>query len=106
MSNEDKLRDYLARTAGELHDVRHQLRQVIARANEPIAVVGMACRFPGGVDSPDTLWEVLITGTDTVGDLPTDRGWNLETLFDPDPEAVGKTYCRHGAFLDDAAGFD
>lgn len=106
MSNEDKLRDYLARTANELHDTRQKLRQVIARTTEPVAVVGMACRFSGGVDSPEDLWHVMISGTDTVCDFPTDRGWNLETLFDPDPEAVGKTYCRHGAFLHDAAGFD
>ncbi|WP_285902771.1 type I polyketide synthase, partial [Frankia sp. AiPs1] len=80
-------------------------REASRAAREPIAVVAMACRFPGGIRSPEGLWEVVAAGTDATSQLPSDRGW-AEDLFDPDPEALGKSYVRRGGFLDDVAGFD
>jgi polyketide synthase 1/15 len=74
--------------------------------DEPVAIVGMGCRFPGGVDSPQGLWEMVADARDVVSDFPTDRGWDLHGLFDPDPDAMGKTYTRWGGFIPDVAGFD
>ncbi|TKA02938.1 type I polyketide synthase [Actinacidiphila oryziradicis] len=77
-----------------------------ARVDEPIAIVSMACRFPGGVDSPEDLWRVLVDETDVITEFPADRGWDVDGVFHPDPDHPGTTYVRHGGFLDDAAGFD
>ncbi|MFD2495062.1 type I polyketide synthase, partial [Amycolatopsis jiangsuensis] len=74
--------------------------------DEPIAIIGMGCRFPGGVTTPDELWELLVAERDAVGDLPGDRGWDVAGLYDPDPDRQGKSYVREGGFLYDAAGFD
>ncbi|MGW1077838.1 SDR family NAD(P)-dependent oxidoreductase, partial [Streptomyces sp. NPDC002537] len=106
MTNDDKLVDYLKRVAADLHETRQRLREVEDRENEPIAIVGVACRFPGDVASPEDLWRLLETGTDAITDFPTDRGWDNEGIYDPDPDAAGKTYLRKGGFLAQAADFD
>ncbi|GAA3588540.1 hypothetical protein GCM10022222_86260 [Amycolatopsis ultiminotia] len=77
-----------------------------APADEPIAIVAMSCRFPGSVHSPEDLWRVVADGVDAVTEFPRDRGWDTDRLYHEDPDHEGTTYVRHGAFLDDVAGFD
>ncbi|MFE5529445.1 type I polyketide synthase, partial [Embleya sp. NPDC056538] len=74
--------------------------------DEPIAVVGIGCRYPGGVAGPEDLWRLVAAGTDAVGDFPGDRGWDLANLYDPDPDKVGKVYTRQGGFLYESGDFD
>ncbi|MEU4773596.1 SDR family NAD(P)-dependent oxidoreductase [Micromonospora sp. NPDC023644] len=106
MADEAKLLDYLKRVTADLHQVRQRLREVEAGEQEPVAIVSMSCRFPGGVRSPEDLWEVVASGRDVVSDFPEDRGWDLGSLYDSDPEQAGTSYTRQGGFVHDLADFD
>nr|CUW01173.1 Type I polyketide synthase [Streptomyces caniferus] len=77
-----------------------------ATAGEPVAIVAMSCRFPGGIRTPDAFWEFLAAGGDAIGEFPDDRGWDTAALYDPDPEHEGTTYTRQGGFLAEADRFD
>ncbi|WP_461028675.1 type I polyketide synthase, partial [Streptomyces sparsus] len=105
-NTEDKLREYLKRVTTDLRQTRRRLTDLETRAQEPVAIVATACHMPGGVRSPEDLWQLVENGVDAVSDLPTDRGWDIENVYDPDPERVGTSYVRQGAFLHDAAEFD
>ncbi|WP_460697827.1 type I polyketide synthase [Nocardia thraciensis] len=86
--------------------MRQRLDAERERTREPIAVVSMACRFPGGIGSPEQLWDALLAGRDLIGDFPPDRGWDIEGIYDPDPDKFAKSYVREGGFLDGAGDFD
>ncbi|MBE9060856.1 type I polyketide synthase [cf. Phormidesmis sp. LEGE 11477] len=98
-------RDLLQEATIQLRKLRGQIGDLEQKQIEPIAIVGMACRFPGGANSPKTYWQLLRDGIDAVSEIPAQR-WNADAYFDSDPDAVGKMYTRSGSFIDGVDQFD
>lgn len=89
----------LANALEQIRQLRHQLEAIEEAENEPIAIIGLDCRFPGGIEDPDGYWQVLSQGIDCIGEIPAGR-WQIEKYYDPDPDKPGKMYTRHGGFLE------
>ncbi|KPC93110.1 hypothetical protein ADL27_21470, partial [Streptomyces sp. NRRL F-6602] len=102
----EKVVEALRASLKETERLRRQNRDLAAAASEPVAVVAMSCRYPGGVTSPEDLWHLVASGTDAVGGFPTDRGWDLDALRDAGVDARGHSVSQRGGFLDGVADFD
>ncbi|MFF5590073.1 type I polyketide synthase [Streptomyces hygroscopicus] len=106
MAEDEKLLDYLKKVTADLRQARRRLRQVEERDREPIAIVAMSCRYPGGVKTPEELWRLVAEGGDAITEFPPDRGWDVEGFFDSDAERSGTFSVREGGFLDTPGDFD
>ncbi|WTV18044.1 SDR family NAD(P)-dependent oxidoreductase (plasmid) [Streptomyces atratus] len=104
MSNEEKFLEYLKRATADLREARTRLREFEDRDREPIAIVGMSCRYPGGIGSPEDLWRLVENGGDGISEFPTDREWDVERLFGVDEAGTSNAWA--GGFLDGATEFD
>jgi len=102
---EAEYRELLKDALKAVDEMRSKLGASERSRTEPIAIIGIGCRFPGGSDTPDSFWRMLRDGTDAVTEIPSSR-WDIDEWYDPDPEAPGKIYCRYGSFIDDVETFD
>ncbi|MFM9699955.1 SDR family NAD(P)-dependent oxidoreductase [Streptomyces europaeiscabiei] len=105
-SQVDKFREHLRWATAELGEARRRVAELEEADHEPIAIVGMACRFPGGVDSPESLWRLVTEGRDAIGAVPADRGWSTGEFHDTGDEPPGASHAWEGGFLDPVADFD
>ncbi|WP_345597275.1 SDR family NAD(P)-dependent oxidoreductase, partial [Streptomyces marokkonensis] len=106
MASEEKLLDHLKWMTAELRQTKQRLQEVESEEQEPIAIVGMSCRLPGDVRSPEQLWRLVADGVDAISGFPEDRGWDVEGLYDPDPDNPDTSYADQGGFLSSVGDFD
>ena len=108
MTSKDKNKSTLSplkRAFLKLEELQGKLEAAEGRVREPIAIIGMGCRFPGGANCPDAYWKLLRNGVDAVGEIPADR-WDADAFYDPEPNTPGKMFTKAGAFLEGIDGFD
>lgn len=104
-NKENENQALMTKALAEIKKLQQKIKAAELEKNEPIAIIGMSCRFPGGVQDADAFWDLLENGKDAIGEVPKDR-WNIEALYDKDPQAKGKIYTKLGGFIDDVEGFD